>query len=560
MTGHPERPAPMSEGPSSEISGRDLALASGVAVFVALLRSWPMAAHPLLVLGHPNGEAPNHIRMLWRGGRRLLGDDRVLENLPVGLPIPLMDPVNLPAWLLGAAFHPALGYNFVIFSSLILSFFGAFTLARALGADRGGALFAGVAAGTAPALAGAMSFGITEALPVGWLGLHAAALLRAARTRAPMAWVLSGICLAAFALSGWYNALFGLVVEVVLLCWVLAVHRRSALVGLLGQGTLALALVAPFYLRFDAARGFWAGRWRLPAAPPEGAELAWRHTPFWGTDLLNLVLPALEPVPVSKSAYVGLVALGLALLAPRAARPMWAACAALWVLALGHWLRVAGWDSGLTLPARWLTELAPPLVGLSHWHRAAIPATVLLAALAGAGLGRLGCRARAALFIALLVDQLALSQVEIPLRQVNPAPPPEYAALAGELGVVQLPFDNRRAEFSEEATRIYDLWQPMHGHPIAESYEGPDALLRLSPLIARLDALCGDAPRTTATPALADAAIAGAVEQLRRWEIGWIVLHRDRASTPEPAAALLRQALGPPVVAGGDVEIYAVTR
>ena len=85
----------------------------------------------------------------------------------------------------------------------------------------------------------------------------------------------------------------------ILAAWVLTREGRRALVGLLAQGGLALALVSPFFLRFYETRGFWAGRWQLPDGPPAGAELAWRHTPFWGTDLLNFLLPTLETVPIS---------------------------------------------------------------------------------------------------------------------------------------------------------------------------------------------------------------------------------------------------------------------
>ena len=42
---------------------------------------------------------------------------------------------------------------------------------------------------------------------------------------------------------------------------------------------------------------------------------------------------------------------------------------------------------------------------------------------------------------------------------------------------VQLPFDNSRKDFSDEALRRYNLWQPRIGHPEGENYEGPDALL-----------------------------------------------------------------------------------
>ena len=54
-----------------------------------------------------------------------------------------------------------------------------------------------VATACSPFLAGMIEFGITEAWPVGWLALHAAALLRFGRTGAARDAALAGATLAA---------------------------------------------------------------------------------------------------------------------------------------------------------------------------------------------------------------------------------------------------------------------------------------------------------------------------------------------------------------------------
>ncbi|MCB9742205.1 MAG: hypothetical protein H6741_18570 [Alphaproteobacteria bacterium] len=557
----------MSAAPRPAVAWGLLALALLVSVW-----GWPLA--PTQLLGHPAGELSNHLAMLWRAGAQLQGVEGPLGNLPEGSGIPLMDPINLPLYLAGAWLHPALGYGLMVCADLALAGLGAAALARALGGSRVAALTAAVAGLSAPFLSGVVSFGITESLPVGWLGLHLAAAIRAAERGDWRWWGASGLALAAFTLAGWYHAVFAVPVELGLLLWLAVRRDLRGLAGGLAQGLLAAALLVPRLLQHLAAREVWADRWHPPALPPEGAELAWRHTPAWGADLLNLGLPSLAEVPVSKSVYIGVVVIALAAIAGRRARLALGLAAPLLLLSLGLWLRVGGQAiaPGIGLPARWLTALLPPLEGLSHWHRALGPATVLLAAAAGLGAERLAERRPAlawALPLLVLFDATAFSQTPWPRSLVSAEPPAAYAALQGEGGLVELPFDNAGGEFDEGERRIYERWQARHGHAIAENYEGPDALLRRSRLIAAADGLCGlsfTGPRAWRPPqdlrrpeALVDeAALRGAVKQLGELGVGWVALHRGRARTPEPAAALLRRALGAPVASEGGVEIFQV--
>ena len=67
--------------------------------------------------------------------------------------------------------------------------------------------------------------------------------------------------------------------------------------------------------------------------------------------------------------------------------------APLQVLALGHWLRLGGIpvkvEGPLLMPAGWLVDHVETIRYITHWYRAAGPATVLLAAAAATGAGAL---------------------------------------------------------------------------------------------------------------------------------------------------------------------------
>ncbi|MCP4808262.1 MAG: hypothetical protein GY913_27900 [Proteobacteria bacterium] len=448
-----------------------LAVALGSLIAV----TWPLAIQPLHVLAHPLGEGNNHVWMLWRAFQA-----GPVANWPDGVGIPFMDVVNLPLGI-PVLLHPALGHNAVVVGNLLLAFAGAWWLCRELGGSSWGALTAGVAGMAAPVLSGLVDFAITESLPVGWLALHMAALLRWEKTRAHAWWVASGLALAAFALSGWYHAFFGVVVEVPFAIWL--VWRSRKPLPVLGQGALALALVLPRFLQFLEVKSMWAARFHGPSPFPPEFRPHWRQLPVFGTDVLNLVLPSVDTVVVSKSVYVGLATLTLALVAKE--RRLLLLVVPLWLLTLGFWLSVAGntqvFGGSVTLPASWLVSAFPELGGLSHWHRAAAPASIVLAAVAGLGAGRLVERwPRTALVwpVVILLDSLLLSQTPWPRPMTDPASHPVYAYAVGTGALLELPFDNQpRPQFSQDLPRSSNLWQATHGRPVAENMEGDDALL-----------------------------------------------------------------------------------
>ena len=493
------------------------------AVCALTVFTWPLVIRPLELLAHPLGEGINHYWMLWRAFQ-----DPPVANWPDGLPIPLMDAINAPLALPGLWVDPVLGFNQVLIANLVLAFVGSWALCRALGAGPDGAFVAGIAGSCSPFFGGLLSFGITESMPLGWIGLHVAALLHWERSGRWYWLVAAGGALLAFVLSGWYHAVFALVVEAVLL---MVLRRR---LGLLLQGLAAGLLVLPRFFGFLEVRDFWLPRFLVPRGAPLDMRPEWHELPAWGTDLLNLVLPSLGAVEVSKCAYVGLACLGLALAAGGRARRMWYLVLPLWVLALGHWLSIGGHTELLgrswSLPAGWMVRLVEPLQGLSHWYRAAGPATIFLAAAAGLGAERLG-RWTPLAALAVLLDSLVFSQNPWP-RATTDATPPRALVEHIDGPFVQLPFDNGRRDFSDDALRRYNLWQPRIGHSEGENYEGPDVLLANGVLGNAQDA-CGQ-ERSVPWPQPTRKGVALP---------GQIVLHADLCPAAEP---LLTAAFGEP--------------
>jgi hypothetical protein len=547
-----------------------------LALGAALVFTWPFALHPFDLLGHPLGETDNHAWMFWRALQRIAGAG-VLANWPEDLPLPLMDVINLPLAALGA-FHPALSYDFVLVGNVLLLLGAAWGLARQHVGPR--AAWVGmVAVACSPFISGVMEFGITESLPLWALVAHLAFLERLARDGRRRDALGAGLCLGAFALSGWYDAFFGVVIELCLVPWYGMCSRRWGLLG--AQAALGALLPLPALLRFLEMREFWRGRWHVPDSVPRAHLDHWRWLRNYGTDALNLVLPSPEPAPISHSVYLGLGVLALAVLGIWATRRRalpWAVLATVFVvLALGHWIRVGG--EALTLsghpipgPARLLVRVVPALVGLSHWHRAVGPATVFLGLLAAMGAERLVAR-RTGLALGLcgllLAESIFLGQTRWPRAHYALEAPPIYASLGRPGALLELPFDNGRMPFSQDPPRLYNRWQMVHGRPVAESYEGPDAILATSRLAAVLDALCGVEPtrppfelppRAMRDPApFADPAVLAAeAGALGRAGFAYVVLHRGRAKTPARAEALLTRAFGAPRVDLGTWAAWAV--
>lgn len=520
-----------------------------LAALLPLAVTWPAVLHlPDRILGSPTSEVDNHLWMLQVARWRLAGRPGPFSNWPDGWELPMMDPVNLLVAVPASLGGPVAAWNLTVLANLALATAGGWALGRAVAP--GAAVVGAVALGTAPFLLGVVDFGLSEAMGLGWLALHLAGLVRWAREGHTESLVGAAAALTGLLWTGWYHALFALLLAPALMVagWR---ARGRPLAVLLAWAIPGLTRV-PALLDTLAQQGLWAARFpglRRPEPWPW-----WRDLPDQGADLLTFVLPRLDAAPTSRTVYLGLGVLLLGLLGGRRAAPWLALAAGLLVFALGPWLRVAGQPvaGGLLLPAGWLTRAVPLLEGFTHWDRATGPATVCLAAAAAVGAARLAARTGrrwlpAALAAVVAVEAVALSPTRFPRTTYAPDPPAALLGLPGERALAQVPVDDAGQPPRDRSRRPYNQWQAFHGRPVAENYEGPDTLLRRAPALATLNGRCGGPlPRGAARELPPDPA--PTLAQLDRLGFDWLVVHPDLARDPAACAAAARAWLGPPPV------------
>ncbi len=519
------------------MKGRALALG----LFGAIVFLWPARAG---LLGNPGGETHNHLAAL---SQALLG---LRANHPEGWEVPLMDPPNLLWFSMGWLWSPAAAWNLTAFANVALALLGGGWLGWEVGRTRTGAFVGAAAVGFSPFLGGVIDFGVTEAWPVGLYAAHVAAMerLRAAPDRRLT--VAAGLLLAAFALSGWYNAAFALVVSPLL---ALRVGRREALIA----GAFAAVLVLPRALALLPHLGVWEER---AAALSDPTPIrAWLSVERYGIDLLRFG-PTTSQFSPSYSVYLGVVVVLLAVAGGRRSLPWIAMAAPLQVLALGHWLRLGGVpvkvEGPLLMPAGWLVDHVDTIRYITHWYRAAGPATVLLAAAAATGAGALerrwGGRAVGvmgpALAALILADSLALSGTRWP-RVAAPLPEAPFPTLSGP--VLDLPVDDNRTDPAVfNSRRPYWLFQLEHQQAVAENYEGADSVLARSGEARALQADCGGLP-TSRPGAVRAGEIAAGSEAVTVAELGFaeVVVHRKLA--PDGCEEAVRARFGAPAEENG---------
>ena len=424
-----------------------------------------------------------------------------------------------------------------------------------------------VASGVTPFLGGMLDFGITESWPLGWFSLHLASLWIHARGGRIRWGLMAGFSLGCVALSGWYHAFFGLLLEALVVPVLWWRYRRT---GTVLQGLIGAAMVLPALHAFLPVQASWEPRWRLPSPGPPGPRPDWGELPVFGVDLLTYVVPHPAVVSPSKATYLGLSVLGLVLLGlVRASDRVWGLVALsvpFLLLGLGYWPTIAGTAVGAPGPAKWLVGAVPALTGMSHWYRSVGPAAVLLCVCAGIGAGtvlhRRPFRSHAVALL-ILVDSLVGSPTAWPRPAAPISIPDSIGLLAGDGAIIQLPFDNGRTEFSSDPARLYQRWQVGHGRAIAENYEGVDTVLAHSRLIAPIDAACllsSTLPpyykpppemRGLGTPGAREGKAQAAALVDAGFE--WIILHRDRCPVPVTPIRALTKVLGPGIdLPGGD--------
>ncbi|GDX82245.1 hypothetical protein LBMAG42_40560 [Deltaproteobacteria bacterium] len=495
------------------------ALPIGFALVGSALFLWPGR---LGLLGDPAGETHNH---LWFFARSLLGLE---ANYPAGWEVPLMDPPNLPWFALGWLVSPTVAWNFVAVANVLLGCFGGWVLGKQVSGTAAGAFVGLAAVGWSPFLSGAIDFGVTEAYPLGFYALHVAMMerLRGAPKARGVA-IVAGVTLACFALSGWYHAAFALVVSPLL-----AGRVRSPAVFLVGA--IALLLVLPRFLQLLPHLGVWADRAAGLSDPTD--IRAWQRQERYGIDALRF-LPSLTTFTPSVSVYLGVALVGLSLLGGRASLPWLGMALPLYLLALGHWLRLGGHvvrlEEPLLMPAGWLVKFSQSARFITHWYRAAGPASVLLAAAAAVGAGRLARRLEhhritpvlGPLLASLaLADSLAFSSTRWP-RVAAPLPAAPPLSIDGP--VLDLPLDDNRTRPEVYGSRRpYWMWQLAHRQPVSENYEAADSVLRESGEARDIQAACGGLPEARPGASSSDEIAVGSdAVSLRSLGFRWIVVH-----------------------------------
>lgn len=573
----------MTAGGSERVGGWGsmTGVARGVATvlygaLLCLLVSWPLPFLPANELpGSPFGEVDNHYWIAWVEVQRLGGDPGPWSNWPVGWELPFMDPVNLlfllPAWGWG----PVLAYRAVLLGNLGLAAAGGYAFARVLTASHAAALVGLAAAVGAPFLAGVVDFGITEAWPVGWMGLHAAAVLLYAREGGWGRGVLASGTLAAFLASGWYHDVFAVPVEIGLLLWAGARIRNAGtpmavgvrrLGGLLVLVALAGLTRVPAWMAMVAHPDLWEARFSGLSAPIALPD--WRANPTFGVDLLCFFLPQPTALPVSRTVYLGIATVGLALLGAwrGPGRVPVVLATMLLTLAVGHWLRLGGQTPGrvpLRMPAGVLVQLLPAFRGLSHWFRAVGPATPLLAAAAAAGVAPWLARRRHPALVAgvlglgVVGEGIVAAPTAWPRHHYAVDPPEVLARLTSPGAVLDLPVDDAGAPPPGRSRRPYNQWQPVHQRPIAENYEGPDAVFGYGRLVPIWNTLCG-APAPRGTPHEIPLDPAPDVAALRAAGFGVVIVHPPLARDPEGCVRGVEEVLGVPVARSPEAVVWEI--
>lgn len=542
--------------------GEWIALALVLAL-LPLLLLWPL---PLVfsshVLAAPDQEAATHIWGLWaalREGEPLLLRTSLL-GWPQGVELVLVDPANLPAFALGRALGgPAGGYNLVLYFGALTQGVAGALLARRVGASP--ALGAVAAMACATLIANAAD-GQTEGFAVGWVGVQLALLLELAERGGVWRGALAAGALALAWYGGPYNGLFAsaldLVVGIGLLARAGRAGARTLLPRLLGVALGAALLVTPLAAAILGMRD--------PSLPGSGARAGlprivenpeiFRGGVQTGADLLDPWLPGPltgGEAPVSHTAYLGVLALGAAILAVWRDRRRWPWLAgALGCVAFafgpylylgGHALELGG--RPLLGPAGGLTLLEPFFGRLTRWYRAGAVATLLLAPLVASvaprGPWRLG-------FGALLVlDLLLLAPLAWPLHASPMPDPATWAPLQGEGAIFELPRTTTGEPPPGEWRDRTALAQTLHGRPLAGTIMG----LRGSPEAEEHHQSVLRLLRSGAWRA-ADRA------RLRADGYRWIALLPTQLRVPAESLDNLNACLGPPVVRRDDYIVWTL--
>jgi len=456
-------------------------------LFTPMLVAWPLpAVWSRAALTVPGRDAAGHIWLLWAAleERTPLLTHSDLLGYPDGFSLVLADPGNLPFFALGSWAGTAAAYNSMLWGGLVLSGLAGALLARRVD---GPAWLGAVVAMAAPPMLAASAEGTTDSFGVAWVLLQLVLLLRFLDTGRIRDGVLAALALAMAWHCGPYNGLWAALMDLCVGLWVVArgwsaggdePRKRWPAVGralAVGAGGLVccLPLARAMLGEQDPDMPGSAGRGSLPPAfeAPEAFRGGLQH----GADLLDPWLPLQltggESV-VSHTAYVGVVALVIAVIAVARNRRRWpwlAGAVAFSVLSLGTTLFVHGrmvdvGEGHLVAPAGLLVKAAPALLSwVAHWYRAgAVAALLLVPLVASQGRGWRG----PVIAALVLLDSIVGAPRAWPLSMGVPPSVPALRQL--EPGAfVEFPRQGRPPKELSQWRYPNAMLQLDHGHPIA---------------------------------------------------------------------------------------------
>lgn len=528
-------------------------------VFAPILVTWPVLPNFTSALpAAPDQEAAAHLWGLWAaldaGHPFILQTDRVAW--PVGSPMVLVDPGNLPWFALGSVLGPVAGHNAVVLAGAALMALAGALLAREAGGD---AALGAVLGAACPTALGHISEGMTEGAGVGWVGVHLALLL--AHRREGRAW--QGALAAGSGAAAWYAGPYNGVWAALLGVGLAAASAPGLLRGvwrplarLAAVGAATAALVAPLAHAVLTVRPP-----NQPGSPGRAGLPAIHEWPDrfrggleTGADLLDPLLPVLltgGEAPVPHTAYLGVALAGAAALAVARDRRRWpwlAGAVAFSLLSLGPWIYAAGRAmrvaGGLTPgPAAALMLLVPGLARVTRWYRAGAVAGLLLAGVASTASRRPAVRV--AIAAAVLLDALLLSPLTWPHHRSVPPDTAPYSTLTEPGALIELPPATTGEPPPGRWRDRTVLAQAHHGRPVGGGAMGiaPSDAARAAQ--GRLEGVM----RGEGLPA----------RSLRRTlDAGfrYLAIYPEYRAVPADSRAWLEACLGPPLAATAEVWLF----
>ncbi len=533
-----------------------------------MLVAWPLPrVWSKAMLTVPGRDASGHVWALWAAlqeGSPYLGHTDLL-GYPDGFFLTLLDSANLPFFALGSWTGPAAGYNTALWGGLLVSGVAGAMLARRLG---GSAWLGAVLAMAAPPMLAASAEGTTGSFCAGWVLLQLALLLRFLDTGRVRDGVLAALALAMAWHGGPYNGFWAAGLDLTVALWIVArgwsadpsaPRRRHPALGravLVGGGALLLCLPLAWAMLGVQDPGMPGSVNRGSLPPAFESPAAFRGGLQHGADLLDPWLPLPltgGEAEVSHTAYVGIVALVVAVIAVVRDRKRWpwlAGSLAFSLLSLGPALYLHGREltvggEALLGPANLLIRACPPLGRLAHWYRAgAVAALLLVPLVASQGRGWRG----PVLAALVLADLLLAAPLAWPLPQG--VPPSSGALRQLESGaLVELPLQ------AGPPLRLWDwryrnvLGQVDHGHPITGA-------MMDYPLGKEAQQAYMAVHHVASGNILPD----GRREALLDRGFRWVVLYPELLGRRQQAAAALERCFGAPVVEESQLRVFDLSQ